>query len=96
VILETYEPKISDDVQAVQLTAANAKAVAAWCRGEALYMVEAASNKNCFIGLNLPTQTGVRLVAEGDYVLRKRTGDFQTMTYHTFEGKYRRKSNGHS
>jgi hypothetical protein len=80
-VIKQYRLLIPMTVEAVLVTSETVDLVAGWCKGAKL------SNTN-LVGVNVPTLTGVKQAYEGDYVVKKMTGDFKVLAREVFERKY--------
>lgn len=84
-----YELIVPETVEAVQLSPENSQWVAAWCRGFEINEVDVMNKSLHRIGISVPGLRGMHQARYGDYVVRKRCGDFYVFEAHAFEAKYR-------
>jgi len=85
---QIYELIVPETVEAVKVTSDNLQWVAAWCKGAVLEEIDELGSTRK-IGVGVPGLRSVELSKYGDYVIRKRCGDFFVLEAHTFESKYR-------
>jgi hypothetical protein len=86
---KVYELIIPETVEAVQLSPENSQWVAAWSRGVELNEVDVMNKSLLRVGISVPGLRGMQEARYGDYVIKKRCGDFVVAEAHAFESKYR-------
>jgi len=74
-----YRLKIPVTVNAIKLTPENLKWVAQWCGGEVGVMD---------VNIKIPTLYGSMYAVDGNYVIKKRNGDFFILHSSYFEDQY--------
>lgn len=74
---ELYRTKVGrNPIEANLLTPDNAEAVAVWCGGVSVIEHDALRHEITFVAVNVPTALGMARAQEGDWVVRRVTGDF--------------------
>ncbi len=58
------------EVYAAMLTPQNVKELAGWCEGMAVLEHDALDYNSTFVGLNIPTQEGMKRVSQGEYLVK--------------------------
>lgn len=83
---DLFKPKHGEDqIEANMLTASNAEAVAKWCGGVLVKEHDALQHDVTYAAINVPTVTGKKRAQEGDWIIKRPTGDFYPVQAHRFE-----------
>jgi len=83
---ELYRSKAGHHpIEANQLTADNAVAVSVWCGGVLVKEHDALQHDITFAAINVPTVNGMKRAQEGDWIIRRTTGDFYPVDPGKFE-----------
>lgn len=72
-------------IEVNRLTPENAEAVSVWCGGVLVMEHDALRHEVTFVAINVPTALGVRRAQEGDWIIRRTTGDFYPVNPYKFE-----------
>lgn len=70
----------NEPIEANLLTPNNAAAVALWCGGVLVEEQDALNHEDKYVAINVPTAHGMKRAQEGTWIVRKPTGDFDTMS----------------
>ncbi len=72
-------------IEVNRLTPENALAVSVWCGGVLVREHDALKHEITFAAINVPTAYGMRRAQEGDWIIRRLTGDFLPIKSDKFE-----------
>lgn len=75
-------------VEAVELTQANVKEVAALVSGHEVTEIDALDSSKKYVGLNFEGFDGMTRASEGDYIIRDAVGDFHVRWATVFHNKF--------
>ena len=87
--IDRYIPQ-GDPIDAVIVTADNAKDVAKWCGGLAIEDRDALTRDGKMFGVNVPTLFGVERASEGYYVAKDAAGRFSVHLPREFDEQYKK------
>lgn len=76
-------------VEAIPITPATIDIAANWCGGVIVQEHDPFDNSKTFVGLNVPTVSGVLRASEGDYVVRTQDGKFNVYQQRMFREKFK-------
>lgn len=80
--------KLPVEIDAVELRADNADAVASWCGGRAIHDPKASDPTDVYVGVDIPTLEGVMRASVGDQVIRGVQGEFYPCKADIFAATY--------
>ncbi len=86
---KVYELIVPETVEAVQLTRDNLQWVTLWCKGAKREGISRDDGRVVLTGINVPGLRSIETAFFGDYIVKKRCGDFTVKEAHAFESKYR-------
>lgn len=72
-------------IEVNQLLSTNGEAISLWCGGVLITEHDALRHDITFVGINVPTSLGMKRAQEGDWIVRRPTGDFVVVDPGRFE-----------
>lgn len=83
---DLFQSKNCDNkIEANMLTSDNAAAVSAWCGGVLVTEHDALRHDITFAAINVPTVVGKKRAQEGDWIIKRTTGDFYPLPDYKFK-----------
>lgn len=74
---ELFRSKVGQHpIEANRVTPETVEAVAIWCGGVHIVEHDALKHEITFAAINVPTSLGMKRAQEGDWIVRRPTGDF--------------------
>lgn len=82
--------RITESVEAEQLTADNAEDIARWCGGQVIRETSPRDPEDVFLGVNVPTLNGNQRLTQGMFLVKKEDGTFDLRGATAFLSEYRK------